>query len=317
MQLINLAAIALTAGSTAFAAPLNARAAAVDQLVGFGAGTTGGGSGSGTTVNSCSTFEAALKNGGVIKVNGKISGCGILKVLSNTSILGVGSSSGFSGTGLRLKDVSNVIIRNLEFNTAPSKGDIIDIESSTKVWLDHCDIHSKGLVGGKDDYDGLFDAKHGSDFITVSWTKFHDHWKGSLIGHSDKQTSDAGKLHITYHHNSFINVNSRLPSVRFGAAHVYSSCYQNNPTSGVNSRMGAKVLVEQNNFSNTPLSVVTDLDSAEEGFATERNNIFSGTSTTRITKTGAPTISYSYTADPAASVCDIVAKSGGVGVVTF
>ena len=78
----------------AVAGPLERRAAPVDQLVGFGAGTTGGGSGSGTTVTSCSALTTALKSSGVIRISGILSGCGTLKVLSNTSVLGVGSNSG-------------------------------------------------------------------------------------------------------------------------------------------------------------------------------------------------------------------------------
>lgn len=59
--------------------------------------------------------------------------------------------------------------------------------------------------------------------------------------------------------------------------------------------MGAQVLVEQNNFSNVPLAIVTNRDSDEDGFAVEKNNIFSGTSTTSITQVGSLTIPYSYT----------------------
>lgn len=80
--------------------------------------------------------------------------------------------------------------------------------------------------------------------------------------------------------------------------------------------MGAQVLVEENSFTNVAKSVVTNLDSDEEGFATERNNIFNN-SPTQITKTGSFVPSYKYTTDPAANVCSIVAKSAGVGVVTF
>ncbi|KAF2277293.1 pectin lyase-like protein, partial [Westerdykella ornata] len=152
----------LAAGSSAMAAPLESRAAPVDQLVGFGAGTTGGGSGAGVTVDSCSALTTALKTGGVIKIKGKLSGCGVLRVPSNTSLLGVGKGSGLSGGGFRLKDVNNVIIWNLEISP-PKKSDAIDLETATNVWVDHCDLHSVGLVGGKDDYDGLFDAKRGSD----------------------------------------------------------------------------------------------------------------------------------------------------------
>lgn len=316
MRFFNLATYTLTAGSSVLAAPLETRAAAVDELVGFGAGTTGGGSGAGTTVTSCAQLTAALKTGGVIKINGQLSGCGTLIVPSDTSLLGVGGSSGLTEGGFRLKKVSNVIIRNLKISP-PKKGDAIELEGSTSVWVDHCDLHGVGMVGGKDDYDGLFDAKRGSDKITVSWTKFHDHWKGSLIGHSDSQTDDAGKLHITYHHNSFTKVNSRLPSLRFGSGHMYSNCYEECPTSGINSRMGAKVLVEQNMFKNVPRAVVTNLDSKQPGFAVEKNNVFEGTSTKAITQEGQPEITYQYTTDPAGSVCDIVAKQGGTGVLNF
>lgn len=61
--------------------------------------------------------------------------------------------------------------------------------------------------------------------------------------------------------------------------------------------MGAKCLVEGNVFNNVKLAIVTDLDSKTEGYATDRNNVFSGGSTKRITKTGAPSIPYSYRYD--------------------
>lgn len=89
-------------------------------------------------------------------------------------------------------------------------------------------------------------------------------------------------------------MNSRLPSIRFGTAHIYSSCYEDNPTSGINSRMGAQVLVENCYFSNTKLAIVTDLDSDEDGYAVEKNNVYVNSST-EITQTGSLTPPYSYT----------------------
>ncbi|KAF2839475.1 polysaccharide lyase family 1 protein [Patellaria atrata CBS 101060] len=317
MRLLTLTTILLAFESGALCEPLKARAAPIDQLVGYAAGTTGGGTGAGTTVTSCSALTAAAKMGGVIKISGILNGCGIIELVDNTSILGVGANSGLSDGGFQIRRVSNVILRNLKLATAPSKKDLIDIDKSTKIWVDHCDLSSKGLVGGKDDYDGLLDAKHGSDQITVSWNKFHDHWKGSLIGHSDNNAGeDRSKLHVTYHHNEFRNVNSRLPSVRFGSAHIYSSCYMDGPTSGINSRMGAQVLVEDTSFTNVQLAIVTNLDSDEEGFANNRNNLFTN-SPTRITKTGSYSPPYSYSLDSASDVCSIVSSKAGVGVVTF
>ncbi|GAP91594.1 putative pectate lyase B [Rosellinia necatrix] len=284
-------------------------------LQGYGAGTTGGGSGSGTTVTSCSALSSAAAKGGAITVSGVLDGCGIVDLISSTTVTGSGSKSGLTNGGFRIKNASNVILKNLYFHNPPEGKDLVEIQYSTKVWVDHCDFSTVGITGDKDYYDGLLDITHGSDLITVSWNKFHDHWKGSLVGHSDSNSSeDKGKLHVTYHHNHFSNINSRLPSFRFGTGHVYSSCFENNPTSGINSRMGAQMLIEQNYFSSTKLAIVTDLDSDEDGYAVDRDNIFVD-STTRITQTGSLSLPYSYTTNPASCICSMVKSYAGLGVI--
>lgn len=119
---------------------------------------------------------------------------------------------------------------------------------------------------------------------------------------------------MTYSHNSFINVNSRLPSVRFGTAHIVSNCYIDNPTSGINSREGAQVLVEGNYFENTRRAIVTDLDANDEGFAVERDNVYVD-SDTEITQVGSLEVDYSYSVTPADSVCACVEANAGTGVI--
>jgi len=149
MRLLDTATLALAVGSTAHGSVLKPRAASVNELVGYAAGTTGGGSGTGTTVTSCSALTAAAKNGGVIKISGTLSGCGIVKLVSNTSILGVGSNAVITGGGFQIRKVSNVIVRNIKFYLAPEGKDQIDIDESTKVWIDHNDFSSAGLTGDK------------------------------------------------------------------------------------------------------------------------------------------------------------------------
>jgi pectate lyase len=223
--------------------------------------------------------------------------------------------AGLRDGGFRLRRISNVIIRNLNFKNPAVDDDILSLDQATRVWIDHCDLASNGITGDKDYYDGLLDITHASDQVTVSWTKFHDHWKGSLVGHSDSNSGeDTGKLRVTYHHNHFYNINSRLPSIRFGTGHFYSSCYENNPSSGINSRMNANILVEHSSFTNTKLSVVTNLDSNTDGYATSRNNLFSN-SDTRITRTSGFNPPYSYTADPASCICSHVKAMAGPGKV--
>lgn len=159
------AAVALAA-SAVLALPRTAGAA--DTVpVGFGAGTTGGGTATAVTVSTPDAFKAAVTGGSakVVKVNGLISLSGQIDIGSNTTVLGVGSSSGFTGGGLRLKKVSNVVVRNLDLSRAV-KTDAITVQTSTKVWIDHNTL-SSDRDHGKDHYDGLVDITHGSDHVTV------------------------------------------------------------------------------------------------------------------------------------------------------
>lgn len=40
-------------------------------------------------------------------------------------------------------------------------------KETTNVWIDHCELYSD-LDHDKDYYDGLIDASHAADFITIS-----------------------------------------------------------------------------------------------------------------------------------------------------
>lgn len=130
--------------------------------IGFGAGTTGGGSAAPVTVTSCADLEAAIagEEAKVVQIDGQLSDCGTLEVGSNTSLLGVGAESGASGTGFKIKDSTNIIIQNLKLGPPPAKADAIDVESSTQIWVDHCELFSVGLTGGKDDFDGEWRHKY-------------------------------------------------------------------------------------------------------------------------------------------------------------
>lgn len=75
---------------------------------------------------------------------------------------------GLVGGGFRLIKISNVIIRNLQMRQAPAGADLIDIEESTKIWIDHNELSNDGIVGDKDYYDGLLDLKRAADQVTVS-----------------------------------------------------------------------------------------------------------------------------------------------------
>ena len=251
------------------------------SLVGYGAGTTGGAGGSTVTVSSLSALKSAAASSGalIIQVNGTITGGGSdeVEISSNKTVIGVGTSGKLVGVGLSIsKGVSNVIIRNLSISKVVAPTDNIHIEGPniSNIWIDHNDL-SSDTSHDKDYYDGALDITHGADKITVSWNVVHDHYKTSLIGHSDSNGSeDSGKLHVTYHHNYFRNVSSRGPSIRFGTLHAYNNLYENfiDASTGISSRMGACSRVENNVFSGVNQPVLTTQSGTGSVAATVKAN---------------------------------------------
>ncbi|MDH6219209.1 pectate lyase family protein [Streptomyces pseudovenezuelae] len=310
---LTTAAVAALAVATVLVFPRSA-GAAESSPVGFGAGTTGGGSAAAVTVSTLDAFKSAVTGGTskVVKVNGLISLSGQVDIGSNTTVLGVGSASGFTGGGLRLKKVTNVVVRNLNISKPVAPADGITVQASTKVWLDH-NAFSSDLDHGKDYYDGLVDISHASDYVTVSWNTFKNHYKGSLIGHSDNNASeDTGHLRVTYHHNWFDQVNSRIPSLRFGTGHFYDN-YVVGASTAVHSRMGAQMLVQNNVFRDTAVAVTTNRDSDVDGYANLSGNDLGGAAT-EVSQVGTFTSPpYSYTAEPASTVIASVTAGAGTG----
>ncbi|WP_438021948.1 pectate lyase family protein [Sorangium sp. So ce233] len=282
-----------------------------------GDGTTGGKGGEVVSVSSLDDLrtEAARPGALIIQITGKISGSGDdVDVASDKTIVGVGTSGELEGIGLNLRRSSNIIIRNLKIHHVladSGNGDGIHMDESHNVWIDHCELwaDSPAVNSDKDKYDGLIDATHESSDITISWTYLHDHWKGMLVGSSDNDDSDR---RITFHHNHINNVNSRLPSYRGGNGHVFNNYFENVPTSGVNSRVGACLRVEGNHFFKVK-NPITTLDSAAGG--TDRiDNVFEETSGTQESGEDCSwTAPYDYPLDSSAAVKALVLEHAGVG----
>lgn len=307
-----------TAGSTPPApAPAPAPTSAVSGYASVHGSTTGGAGGRTVTVTSAAALASAAGANGaaVIRVNGRFSCSGDIAVASDKSIVGVGAHSGLTGCGLKLKSVRNVIVQNLTISRVKASsgtGDAIHVEKSDHIWIDHNDL-SSDLSHGKDYYDGLIDITHAGDYITISWNYLHDHYKAVLIGHSDHNAAeDTGKLHVTLHHNYFRNINSRTPSLRFGTGHVYDNYFVNGST-GVHSRMGAQMLVQNNVFSQVKRPVQTNKDSSRPGYVNASGNDY-GNGTATITMTGSfPLAPYGVALDPASAVVHLVTAGAGTG----
>ena len=254
-----------------------------------------------------------------MKISGPLSGNTDVKVGSNKTILGVGTKSVLKGIDLDLDGVHNVIIRNLTITyvlaSSTTGDDIHIIDGTNHVWVDH-NVFYDDRNHGKDYYDGQVDITRASDYITVSWNRFHDHYKSSLVGHSDSNgAQDTGHLHVTYAHNWFYNVGSRTPSLRFGTGHVYNNYFENITDDAIHSRMGAQMLIQNNVFRGVKTPVTTTGDSKKDGYANISGNDFGGATPT-ITQVGSFTKApYSFTLDPTSSVISEVTAYSGVGIV--
>jgi hypothetical protein len=140
-------------------------------------GTTGGGNGATVTVNNATAFETALNSSSqlVVQVSGTIN-IGTLDTKPNKTIIGVGLNATISGN-LKLTHTSNIIVRNITFDT--SGDDLITIQQSSHIWVDHCTFIDAG--------ERILDITHASEWVTVSWCKFYYVQLGSNQPHRPRR----------------------------------------------------------------------------------------------------------------------------------
>ncbi|TGJ80114.1 hypothetical protein E0Z10_g8658 [Xylaria hypoxylon] len=263
----------------------------------MGSSTTGGAGGTTTTVSTLAQFTAAVQASGpaVVLVSGSLTGAVKVNVTSNKSIIGKAGSS-LTGIGLTILGQSNVIIRNLKSSKVLADyGDAVTVQKSTNIWIDSCDF-SSDLDHDKDYYDGLVDIVHASEWVTVSNTFFHDHWKAGLVGHSSSNSAeDSGHLHVTFYGNWYDNINSRTPMYRFGTGHVFNSYFSNGGDTVINTRDDAQMLIESSVWENSPIKgIFTNDSNVGPGYAVVRDIDLGGSS--NLAPVGTLTsVPYSYT----------------------
>ncbi|KDN34973.1 hypothetical protein RSAG8_11979, partial [Rhizoctonia solani AG-8 WAC10335] len=268
--------------------------------------TTGGGSATAVTVTTLDELKTAVSSSDakVVLVSGNITGNEVIKVGSNTSLLGKSGAS-LTGVGLRVNGVSNVIIRNLKISKVLAvAGDHIGIQASNRVWVDSIEL-SSDKDHGKDFYDGLLDITHGCFAVSVTNSHLHDHYKASLVGHSEGNESEDKAIQVTYALNKWENLNSRTPSFRFGHGHIYNNYFVSN-NDGINTRVGAELLVENNVFEN----VGKPLYSTDNGFANASGNDFGGAESTASATTW-KAVGYEYSLTATGSVKASVEANAG------
>ncbi|MFC8836197.1 polysaccharide lyase family 1 protein [Streptomyces griseoincarnatus] len=343
-----LAAGALTA-ATGVALSTTTASAATGGVTGYATqngGTTGGAGGqtvratTGTAIHqalcgraSSSTpitiqVEGTINHGNTTKVSG--SSCNTaadkieLKQISNVTIVGVGSGAVFDQLGIHIREASNIVIqnvtvRNVKKSGSPTSngGDAIGMESDVRnVWVDHVTLEASG--GESEGYDGLFDMKDNTQYVTLSYSVLRNSGRGGLIGSSE---SDRSNGYVTFHHNLYENIDSRAPLLRGGIAHMYNNHYKRLNESGINSRAGARAKVDNNYFEDSK-DVLGTFYTDEAGYWQVGGNVFdnvtwssrsgdhnpAGPNPTSNTSVSIP---YGFTLDGANCVPSVVAQTAG------
>ncbi|CEL63932.1 putative pectate lyase A OS=Neosartorya fumigata (strain CEA10 / CBS 144,89 / FGSC A1163) GN=plyA PE=3 SV=1 [Rhizoctonia solani AG-1 IB] len=232
-------------------------------------------------------------------------------------------SSALEGVGISIGAVSNVILRNVKVWIPPfydhtlsyyafgkiskvlaQHGDAIGVAASNRVWIDHVEVFAD-RDHDKDYYDGLIDITKGSYGVSVTYSYLHDTFKSSLVGASDSLADTDNALRVTYAFNKWANLGSRAPSFRFGKGHIFNN-YFTNVNDGINTRVGAELLVQNNVFEN----VGKPLYSIDNGYANASGNDFGGKSNTAPT-TSWTAVGYSYSLTATSAVKSAVNSNAG------
>lgn len=230
---------------------------------GMDGGTRGGADAPSSAVHTVATraeLMAALAGADaarIVQVRGTIDMAegqrpGVVRLPSNTTLIGLGEDAGFVNANLSVSNVSQVIIRNLSIvnpcDPAPkwdpqdgaqgnwnSIYDGISVVGSHHVWIDHNSFTDAPHTDGqspkengmlKQCHDGALDITGGSDFVTVSYNHFALHEKNTLVGGSDSANGDEGHLRVTFANNFFEYVTARAPRVRFGQVHLLNNFHK-------------------------------------------------------------------------------------------
>jgi len=184
--------------------------------------------------------------GGDIVISGSSSSnrisCGI-------TVEGIGDDATADGWGLRIKNASDVEVRNLGFmNCDSDEGDDVGLQQNNDhIWVHNCDFFY-GNAGSDADQlkgDGALDTKT-STYVTHSYNHFYDTGKTNLQGMKSESTTN----YITYHHNWYDHSDSRHPRIRTCSVHIYNNYFDGNAKYGVGVTLGASAFVENNYFRN-------------------------------------------------------------------
>jgi pectate lyase len=361
----------------ATAADVALQTAPADGFAGQAGGTAGGSAALSSNIYTAANrvqLLAAIKHGGsnakIIKLAGTIDMSegvpyantgdqairGLIRLPSNTTLIGDGANSGIVNGHIILSNVSQVIIRNLKIVNPCDVGPIWDptdgalgnwnsaydgigVSGSDHIWIDHNTFTDGAMTDDllpvengqvKQCHDGALDVTNASDYVTVSYNVFGQHRKNNLIGSSDTAVADSGKLHVTFSNNVFRDIVSRAPRVRYGQVHVYNNYFvgsRSHPAYPYEYSIGvgqaAQILSNNNVFEIAGVSrcddVVEPIGGTVPGAFRDSGSVLNGAALAgcSVPNSVAYTVPYAYSARPQALVkANALAQAGGGKLAT-
>jgi pectate lyase/pectin methylesterase-like acyl-CoA thioesterase len=279
-----------------------------------------------------------------------------VRLPSNTTLIGAGPGAGLINGRIEINGVANVIVRNLTIVAPcdvatvwdPTDGatgswnaayDAIGIQGAEHVWIDRNTITDAPVTddtlpieNGKTRqcHDGAIDITRGANYVSVTYNVFDRHDKTMLIGHSDSNTADIGRLKITIANNVFTDISQRAPRVRFGQVHLFNNYHVGSKTASVYAHsysagigIGAQIVSHANVFAITGAfdcsSIVSTLNpnavSAFNDTGSQLNGAALGSCP--VNSSVSWTIPYAFTPRPVALVkANALAKAGAGKIST-
>jgi pectate lyase len=300
-------------------------------------GTNGGAGGTVVTVSNMDDLitYTNMSDPYIIQIDGKITitpkGKHIA-VKSNKTIVGITTDAGLFQGGFSVgNNEKNIIFQNLTISDTFVVGDWdgkeqdwdgIQIKGTCHhIWVNHCTFLRQG--------DGAIDITNGASYITVSYTKFSENNKASLIGSSDTD-SYTDRYKVTMHHNWFNETTQRHPRVRFGMVHLFNNYYYNMggygrsmgyATSngyGIGVGVSAQVYSEHNYFEKVVYPSQFYDNAEKPGYIIDIGSHLVESGALQVDAEGInwdPSDFYEYTLDNAEDVKQIVMSNAGAGQI--
>jgi len=239
--------------------------ALLNERAGFGAAAQGGDPANVYHVTTLSnsgsgSLRAGLESSAhywiVFDVEGVITLTSKINARSYKTIDGRGRDITINGP-VAFRDVRHVIVTDVRLTNdteghCTQAGDVVELRgdggttpgsySTRDVWFHHVEFFNGG--------DGLLDLR-GASNVTVSWSHFHTHKKGILMGPTS-DGSDATGMYVTMHHNFFDRMTLRGPQFLHGRIHYFNNYQYHWYEYGAGSLDGAQFRSENNIYEARP-----------------------------------------------------------------